>query len=216
LDKNLNIREYYEPETQNRNINPRVCYFIYHNQHIYHLNHNLKSLEQKLQDKKGKMVEICSTPNTKYYLKKQEETISDLLFINNANYIIGIINNECVFKNVNLFYDRGNCYDLYFDLIKMGIESSVAIKNGKVSFDMLKMNNIKQKNITIFTHEEEGVTLHKEFGNNKIYQHYIQKRNWALNNLLNKQFISHYSSNVKQMLDAYKSGLIIGSFVETE
>ena len=118
-----------------------------------------------------------------------------MLFINNANDIIGIINNECVGENVNLFYDRGNCYDLYFDLIKMGIESSVAIKNGKVSFDMLKMNNIKQKSITIFTHEEEGVTLHKEFGNNQIYQHYIQNNKRLPNNLLNKQFISHYSSN---------------------
>jgi len=143
--------------------------------------------------------------------------IYDMIFVNSSSDIINIINDKDIkyFKTINLFYDKGNCFDLYCDLFKNNIEADVFIKNGNISFDMLKMNNIHNgQNITVYTHEDDGVTLHKEFGNNEIYEHYIRKRNWALNNLLNKDFISHYSENVKQMLDAYKSGPIIGSFVD--
>ena len=36
--------------------------------------------------------------------------------------------------NINLFYDKGICFDLYFDLIEVGIEPSVSIKKRKVLF----------------------------------------------------------------------------------
>ena len=137
LDRNLNVREYFEPEKRNTNIRPYICYFIYHNQHIYHLNHNLKSLEQKLQSKLNDKDVICRMPNSRYYLKKQDEEISDLIFVDNSNDVLAVLNNEAI-GNIN-------CFDLYFDLIKIGIEPTVSIKNGKVSFDMLKMNNINKK-----------------------------------------------------------------------
>ena len=127
-------------------------------------------MEQKLQSKKDKIEDLCVNPTSRYYLKKQDEEIYDMIFVNNSSDIINIINDKDIkyYKTINLFYDKGNCFDLYCDLFKNNIEADVFIKNGNISFDMLKMNNIHNgQNITVYTHEDDGVTLHKEFGNNE-------------------------------------------------
>ena len=48
FDLNFNVNHYYEPEKRNKNIYPNCMYVIMYNEHVYHLNHNIKRLQQKL------------------------------------------------------------------------------------------------------------------------------------------------------------------------
>ena len=55
-------------------------------------------------------------------------------FNNKFEDIINIVNDKTIKDDVNLFYDKRNCYDLYFSLVDSGIEPAISIKNSKIEF----------------------------------------------------------------------------------
>jgi len=212
LDVNLNVREYYEPQNRHKDISPNTLYVVFHDRHIYHLNHDLKRLQQKIQSHIDRRLELCKKPSNKYFIK-DEETKYDMKMIESVDDVLYEMSNTT--EDLHLFYDKGNCYDLWFQFVNRGIKPFAGIKNGKVDFETIRIRNVgSERDVTIHTYQEESVTHHKEFKTEEMLNHYLTKKDFASRQLISKNYMSQYSSNVKQMLDAYKSGPLIGGFRE--
>lgn len=70
FDVNMNLipEMCYEPEKRNTHINPEILYVVFHNKHIYHLNHNLESLCKKI-SKVNNLTQITIYKTVEEYLE---------------------------------------------------------------------------------------------------------------------------------------------------
>jgi hypothetical protein len=51
-----------------------------------------------------------------------------------------------------------------------------------------------------------------KFKDQEEFAYYSEQKNWATNHLLTKNYLSNYSSNVKEMLSTYMPTALIGGF----
>jgi hypothetical protein len=216
LDINMNIIDYFEPETRNRNItsSPRVVYVVFHDKHIYQLNHNLKSFEQKVKSKIESREEICKTPNNKYYLKEKNED-TDTKMINSYDELIEVFESYDAGtegkKEINILYNQPSVFDLWVKFYNNGLNPNVLMTKGTVCFKHMTMN-WNNNTFIISTLEEEGVYSHSQFDTEAVFHHYSNRKNYVYNNLLTRNYVSSYSQNVKAMLNAYMTTPLIGLF----
>lgn len=214
FDINMNVVCHYEPEKRNKHINPIIVYVMFHNKHIYHLNHNLKVLEQKLDIYMEGIKEICERPSHRYYLKNEEQTEKSYL-VNNYNELKQLME-TCEDENetIKVLYNRTSCFDLWFNAYKDKIEMTPLMTNGEVCFKFLKFQNYKKKNYNIYTLEEDSVFAHKTFDKVEVFNNYENKKGNALNNLLTINYLSQYNENVNTMLTEYMKAPLKGKFIK--
>jgi hypothetical protein len=154
--------------------------------------------------------ELCSKPSNRYYTKERDENLLDFIVIKNAKEVLEIIKDKSK-ETIHFYYD-GDCFDLFFEFDKLGIQSSVMMKNGMVSFEKLLISTLNENTILIHTLQEDGVTVSANFENNVILSHYMKMKNVAMNNLLSKGHISIYNEeNTLPLLDAYKIPPLVGA-----
>jgi hypothetical protein len=214
FDIAFNIVGSYKAKRENKNINPNVLYIVFHNGHIYHLNDDLKSLSHKINDFVEKPV--IQEPSDKFYLQKYKELENDTKIINSYSDLLKIINNKKLEGTIHLIYQK-SCFDLWVDLlVKLKFEATIKMRDRQLDFSGLILKNINNKTIIISTYTEDGVVVDKEFDNTKMFHNYIDKKNKVLSKLLNKNYISQYSSQVQELLKSCGIGGLIGSFSYTD
>ena len=214
FDIAFNIVGSYKAKRENKNINPNVLYIVFHNGHIYHLNDDLKSLSHKINDFVEKPV--IQEPSDKFYLQKYKELENDTKIINSYSDLLKIINNKKLEGTIHLIYQK-SCFDLWVDLlVKLKFEATIKMRDRQLDFSGLILKNINNKTIIINTYIEDGVVVDKEFDNTKMFHNYIDKKNKVLSRLLNKNYISQYSSQVQELLKSCGIGGLIGSFSYTD
>ena len=214
FDANMNIEKFYEPEARNKNLNKTVIYVVFSDKHIYHLNHNLKRLEQKLEEKLLSRTEICSIPSSKYNLMERDEDIKARM-VNSFEELIAIIDLETEEKDLHILYNHPSCYDLFYKFYKKGIKANILMTDGVICFKYLRLDNYNEidgLNIIVSTLQEEGVYNHKEFDSEEIFRHYTSVKNNVTNNLLTINYKSVYNPNVRTMLDSYYKRPLKGKF----
>jgi len=211
FDVNMNLipEMCYEPEKRNNNFSPQILYVVFHNKHIYHLNHNLESLCKKI----SKVNSIIEAPSNNYYLKKCDN-LDDVLLIYTFEDLQKVIYDKNKTGNIRLIYQDESCKDLWIKLYsEMKYEANILMKDGKLDFTNLRLMNINEKNIMIDTYQEKDVYyLNSELQDNKKFKNYILKKNNAIDHLLNKNYISYYSEQVDEMLKKYKKPPLHGAF----
>jgi hypothetical protein len=213
FDLNFNIIWHYEPEKRSTCISPKAMYVIMHNKHVYHINHNIKSLEQKI----GLYFErdMIHIPSSSYKIIKKENKEFQVKIIESYDQLKSIITDENIKGDVDLFYlKEESCFSLWKSLyLDMKFEASFKMFKDKLDFGMLRLSNINRKNIQIYTYNEEAVYNHNDFDNNeKTFTNYMIKKQFVHDQLLTINYKSTYSPQVQNMLKAYGKGAIIGSF----
>jgi hypothetical protein len=212
FDITFNIVGSYKAKRENKHINPHTLYVIFHNGHIYHLNDELRSLSQKLNDFIDKPV--IQEPSNKFYLQKYNELENETQIINSYDDLLKVINNKNLKGTIHLIYQK-SCFDLWIDLlVKLKYEASIKMRDRQLDFSGLILKNINDKNIIISSYSEDGVVVDKEFGDSKMFHNYIDKKKKVLSKLLNKNYISQYSLQVQELLKNCGIGGLIGSFTE--
>ena len=133
-DYNTRLIYKYSPEINSRHIKP--LYAMVKNNHIYALNHDLKSIQQK-QD--------CSLPTVKaspdYYLNEKEQP-PKYRMIRCLNDILNLEVNEDV-KEIFLVPEFNNLHQLFFELIKSGYEPRIKLQAGIITDIRLKLDEVK-------------------------------------------------------------------------
>jgi len=209
FDMSMNLITRYEPDIRNRNVNPRIIYVIYHNEHVFRLNHNLKELEQTLERCALKITE----PNTKFFLSKSKPT--DCKIIKSFEDLKAIIEDKTIKGDIKLIYNGLCCKDLWIRTYnELKYEPEILMKDGKVDFSHLQLKNINDQNITIEIYNEKGVNFSNDeiFNDDNIFKNYINKKNNACDALISRKYLSHYNYQVGQMLKDYAIVPMVGSF----
>ena len=218
FDENMDVLARWEPKKASCNIAPKILYVISHKRHIYRCNHNLDSLKNKVHEyvKREREDDVYKVPAATFHLKKKEKEFGTEM-ISTTEDIIRILHDDSRKGDIRLFYDECSCEHLYFGLYEKGIECfSQIVTAGKLDFRNLRLNNVNEKNITVFTYNQEGVTSHHKFNTQERLEHYLQKKNRLETEVFTTTHISKYSQNVLKMLNSYKSGPLVGAFQKIE
>ena len=124
----------YDPENRNHHI--KTFYAMVKNSHIYVLNHDLKSIQQK---------QSCNIPTVKastdYYISKREEP-PKYKMINNVNDILNIQVDENE-KEINLVLENNDLLKALFYLLNSGYEPRIKFQAGIITEIQMKFNKIK-------------------------------------------------------------------------
>ena len=210
FDYQMNLITRFEPDNnRNKDISPDIIYVVHHNNHVFKLNNNLKSL--------AITVERCSLiiaePNTHYYLGKSKER--ECRIINDFDGLKAIIEDKTIEGDVVLIYNGVCCKDLWIQVYEeLKYEPEILMKDNKISFSNMRLQNINGKNIFIEVYQEEGVTFANDeiMKNEAIFKNYLNKKGNASDVLISKQYLSHYNYEVESMLKEYSIGPLVGSF----
>ena len=209
FDVAFNIVAKYNPPKRNTHISPDCLYVIFHNHHIYHINHNLNRLCHKIERYENK--EVVSAPCDRFYTHKFKELENDVKVIYSYEDLKNIISSEAV-GDINLVCQSG-CLELWMELYKnLKYEAGIGMKNGRINFDGITLKNTNGKNIFISKYSERGVSENKQFPSSETFKNYYTKQRKISCKLLNKIYISNYSTHVASMLKDYYGGPLIGSF----
>ena len=124
----------YDPPKRNHHI--KTLYAMVKNNHIYALNYDLKSIQQK-QD--------CLMPSvrasTDYYLNEKEEP-PKYKMIRCWNDILNLEINEEE-KEIYLVPELNNLHELFFEIIKSGYEPRITFQAGIITDIRLKLDKVK-------------------------------------------------------------------------
>ena len=124
----------YDPPKRNHHI--KTLYAMVKNNHIYALNYDLKSIQQK-QD--------CLMPSvrasTDYYLNEKEEP-PKYKMIRCLNDILNLEINEEE-KEICLVPELNNLHELFFEIIKSGYEPRITFQAGIITDIRLKLDKVK-------------------------------------------------------------------------
>ena len=217
FDIENNIVAYSEPVKRNTNVTPEVLYVLFHNQHVFRFNNDLKSLEQKVKEYRDKMASICHKPNPRYYLKPVEENQTSYL-VNNMEELLRVVETfELPAKQIRVLFNQPSCFELWLALYQMGIEASVTMTNGEACFKTISLFNHKcadgmKRSIFVYSLEEAGVYQHQTFDTQTAFNAHMNRRAYASNWLLTSTYLSQYHPNVREMLQMYMKSPLIGKF----
>jgi hypothetical protein len=124
----------YDPPKRNHHI--KTFYALVKNNHIYVLNHDLKSIQQK-QDSKIPTVKA----STDYYISDKEEP-PKFKMINNIDDILKIEIVEDT-KQINLIAENNCLTELFFQLLTSGYEPKIRFQVGIITEIIMKLNKTK-------------------------------------------------------------------------
>ena len=132
----------YTPPRQNWHIKPFDA--MVKNNHIYVLNHDLKSIQQKQDVHRIPTVQAT----TDYYIN-DKDTPAEFKMIENIDDILKLHNKDE--KEMHLVCRKNNLNEIFFDLMKQGYEPRIKFQAGCISDIRLKFDktiyNIKTQNL---------------------------------------------------------------------
>ena len=213
----MNIRNSYEPKSRNHNLTHEVIYVLFTDGHIYHINKDIKSLEQYVKMKKLENIDIteivCPKPSPYYYLHKQVEEINPILINDYDDFKLIVEQLKDDKNDLYFLYNKYSLVDLYIELFNHGIKANAFMQSSELRFNQLRIKTNK-KNIILYCLEEEGVSSSVSFDNIEAFKSYQEYKNFALNHLLSKVYISKYSYNFTLMINRYMKSALIGTFTD--
>ena len=133
----------HDPEKRNHHI--ETLYAMVKNNHIYVLNHDLKSIQQGQANKNSLDVKA----STDYYLNEKDEP-PEFRMIKNINEILKIKGEEN--EEINIVLENNNLTEIFFQLVKSGYEprisfqsiiTEIRLKLGKTKYIINTQNLIK-------------------------------------------------------------------------
>ena len=124
----------YDPPKRNHHI--KTLYAMVKNNHIYALNHDLRSIQQK---QEGSMPIVRAS--TDYYLNEKEEP-PKYRMIRCLNDILKLKVDEKD-KEVYLVPEFNNLHELFFEIIKSGYEPRITFQAGIITDIRLKLGDVK-------------------------------------------------------------------------
>ena len=171
----------YDPPKRNHHI--RTVYAMVKNNHIYALNHDLKSIQQK---------QNCSIPTVKastdYYLNEKEEP-PKFRMIKSLNDILDLAVDEGE-NEVYIVPEFNNLQQLFFELIKSGYEPKITFQAGIITEIRLKLDKVKYiiKTQNLIKSSADGcIAVRDEQTYNRMNEAMF-RFNKSLFNLLHKSF----------------------------
>ena len=171
----------YTPPNQNWHIKP--FYAIVKSSHIYVMNHDLKSIQQKQDDHIIPTVQA----STDYYINEREEP-PQYKMINDSNDILKFYDDKEYFLVSRL----NNLNKLFFDLVCNGYEPRIKFQAGKITVTRIQLNGtkytIKTQNLIKDSHDG-CITVSSEDTYNKMNKAMFDF-NKALCNPIHKSFYS--------------------------
>ena len=123
-----------DPPVRNHNI--KCFYAMVENKHIFTLNHNIKTLQQKQSYEKPTV-----KASADYYINEREEPLSCKM-ISSINDIMKIEVPKDV-KDIQLVSRDNDLTALYFDLLNSGYNAGIRHQAGIITDLWLKMNKVK-------------------------------------------------------------------------
>ena len=216
LDIYGNIRQEYEPEKYNSNIQPKILYVIFHCGHIYHINHTLQQFCH-IKEKKEKFNNECPKPSQNYFLRIEDEKNIKVILANSKKDIDNIMFNDSYDGKIYILYNDNNLFKLWEEYFNEGIKFDVNMKNDKLLFTRISLININvntkpTKHLFISILDEDDVDYHKTFETQEIYNNYMATLANVKNNCISRNYISNYSNDVKDMIRFYTRAGLVGSF----
>ena len=172
----------YNPVVSDHHI--KTFYAMVKNNHIYTLNHDLKSIQQKQNDIFNPVVKA----STDYYLNETEKP-PEFRMINNVDDILKLEIDKDE-TEVSLILEKNNLTEAFFQLIKYGYEPRISFQAGIITGIRVKLNkilyNIKTQNL-VKTSVDGCVAVKSEKTYNKLNQAMFDF-NKSLFNPLHKSF----------------------------
>ena len=142
---NFMNRLIYKHDPEKRNHHFKTLYAMVKNNHIYVLNHDLKSIQQGQANKYSPVVKA----STDYYLNEKDEP-PEFRMIKDINEILEIQGEEN--EEINIVLEKNNLTEVFFQLVKSGYEprisfqsiiTEIRLKFGKTKFILKTQNLIK-------------------------------------------------------------------------
>ena len=170
----------FNPEVRHHHL--KTFYAMVKNNHIYTLNHDLKSIQQKQNDVFNPVVKA----STDYYLNETEKP-PEFRMINKVDDILKLKIDE---KEVNIVLENNNLTEAFFELVKYGYEPRINFQAGIITGIRMKLNkvlyNIKTQNL-VKTSVDGCIVVKNEKIYNKLSQAMFDF-NKSLFNPLHKSF----------------------------
>ena len=171
----------YTPPNQNWHIKP--FYAIVKSSHIYGMNHDLKSIQQKQDTHNIPTVQA----STDYYINEKDEP-PQYKMINDSNDILKFNEDKEYFLESSL----NNLNKIFFDLVCQGYEPRIKFQAGKITDIRIKLNDVKYaiKTQNLIKDSHDGcITVSSEDTYNKMNKAMFDF-NKALCNPIHKSFYS--------------------------
>eukprot|EP00438_Fugacium_kawagutii_P000596 Skav236168 [mRNA] locus=scaffold298:273670:276849:+ [translate_table: standard] len=194
----------YDPPKRNHHI--KTLYAMVKNNHIYALNHDLKSIQQK-QD--GTMPIVRAT--TDYYLNEKDEP-PKFRMIKYLNDILKLEVDEKE-KEVYLVPELNNLHELFFEVIKSGYEPRITFQAGIITDIRLKLDDVKYiiKTQNLIKSSADGcITVRDEQTYNRMNEAMFKFNK----SLINPQHRSFYNDIDLKILDETRTIPPLGLFYD--
>ncbi len=211
FDISYRIIAHYEPENRNKNLNPNCLYILYHDNHIYRINHELKSLQHILQN--FFKTTIIENPTNTYYMPKIKGGDKAIYRVENKDDLVAIINNNTIIGDIDVIFENDSIFNLWSQFYcddNIKFECKLFMNNQDVTgFQML---NINGKSINVTNIRLEGVINEMNFGNVEVYKQFNKAKDEIFSKFININYKSSYSEQVRKMLYSNIKGGIKGAF----
>ena len=203
----------YDPPSFNNNNSPLYC--MTKGDHIYTLNYNIKSLEQKQNEEQEN--EYIVKASSDYKVSKDDDEVNYYRMINTADDILKIIKElETDEKQtIYLVHQSDNLINLYFQLVKAGYESEPIFESGRVVRIIAYFNNIPIiiKTQQLITSSSDGIIV---LDNENVYS----KMNEAMTKysqqlFKKKEHKSYYTEQDIDILDEYRTVVNVGKLFQS-
>ena len=96
------IVHHFEPEARTKKISPNCMYIIIHNNHVYHINHNLKRLQQKIDVYLER--DIIHVPSSSYKIAKKEDEDMKVKIIEDFDDLKKMLDDDSISGDVKCFF----------------------------------------------------------------------------------------------------------------
>lgn len=215
FDINCRVKAHYDPEDEgvgrNRHIRPHVVYFLYHDKHIYHLNSDLKSLEQLLESYCVES-DIIEKPKSKYHLPKPIDEETQVYMIESTDDLLEVVQTSSK-SQISCVY-LGDLLEFWLELYQNHKYEATMIFRG-CSVSEVRINNINKKRVSI-TNLSDEFTPDTFVDSVESLRAFEKAKNRFNTKMLNNNYLSTYSQQVQEVFSRYSRGGVIGGFCETE
>ncbi len=184
-------------------------YVLYHDNHIYQINHELKSLQHVLQNYfKTKIVE---NPTNTYFMPRSKGE-KPIYRVDDKADLVRLIDNNAITGDIDVIFENDTIFNLWSEFYcdeNIKFECKLFMDNQEVTgFQML---NINGKNINVSNVRLEGVINEMNFGNVEAYKHFNHAKDEIFSKFINVNYKSNYSEQVRTMLYSNIKGGIKGA-----
>ena len=202
-------------DTETRNNHNKAMYCMIKGNHVYTLNYDLKSLDQKMNAKP----EFCVKASSDYVLRDEKET-PDYKMIAHVDELLGMIKHylkgigEQKEKVVlNLIYLGDRLTELLYQVKNAGYDPAIKYEGGKLTQIGLTLGHRKQQIVVLVRTQQLAPSENDgecSVPTAEIYNNMAKAMNKFHGALFKQQHMSYYSKQDVDILDEYRTVVPIG------